>query len=104
MAAIISFLVHFFMGAAIFTFGYCFGRKEGKEDARVMILYDLKAKVEKSAMIALGATVTEIRFDPLNPENIHIEGIIRETVKEFNEGGSDESEADKGPDADAPGR
>ena len=86
MESIISFLFYFFMGAAIFTFGYRLGRKEGKEDARVTILYDLKAKVEKSAMIALGATVTEIRFDPLNPENIQIKGMIRETVKEFTDG------------------
>lgn len=86
MESIISFLFYFFTGAAIFTFGYRSGRKKGKEDARVMILYDLKAKVEKGAMIALGATVTEIRFDPLNPENIQIKGMIRETVKEFNDG------------------
>lgn len=86
MESIISFLFYFFTGAAIFTFGYRFGRKKGKEDARVMILYDLKAKVEKGAMIALGATVTEIRFDPFNPENIQIKGMIRETVKEFNDG------------------
>ncbi len=86
MADILSFLIHFFVGAAIYAIAYRFGWKAGEENARVMILYDLKAKVEKCAMIALGATVTEIRFDPLNPENIQIKGMIRKTVKEFNDG------------------
>lgn len=86
MANILSFLVHFFVGAAIYAIAYRFGWKDSEENARVIILYDLKAKVEKGAMIALGATVTEIRFDPLNPENIQIKGVIRETVKEFNDG------------------
>lgn len=86
MANILSFLVHFFVGAAIYAIAYRFGRKAGEENARVTILYDLKGKVEKGAMIALGATVTEIRFDPLNPENIQIKGMIRKTVKEFNDG------------------
>ena len=86
MANILSFLVHFFVGAVIYAIAYHFGWKDSEENARVMILYDLKGKVEKGAMIALGATVTEIRFDPLNPENIQIKGMIRKTVKEFNDG------------------
>ena len=86
MANILSFLVHFFVGAAIYAIAYRFGRKAGEENARVTILYDLKGKVEKGAMIALGATATELRFDPLNPENIQIKGMIRKTVKEFNDG------------------
>lgn len=86
MADILSFLVHFFVGAAIYAIAYRFGWKASKENARVMILYDLKAKVEKSAMIALGATVTEIRFDPLDPENIQIKGVIQKSAKEFNDG------------------
>ena len=54
MANILSFLVHFFVGAAIYAIAYRFGRKAGEENARVTILYDLKGKVEKGAMIALG--------------------------------------------------
>lgn len=86
MADILLFLVHFFVGATIYAIAYYSGRKAGKEDARVMILYDLKGKVEKCVMIALGATVTEIMFDPLDPENIRIKGVIQKSAKEFNDG------------------
>lgn len=86
MADIISFLVHFLTGAVIMAIGYLLGRKDEREDAFVTIRYNLRAKVEKAAIIALGATVTEIVYNPLAPDDIQIKGIIHKPVKEFNDG------------------
>ena len=86
MADIISFLVHFLTGAVIMAIGYRLGRKDERENAFVTIRYNLRAKVEKAAIIALGASVTEIVYNPLAPDDIQIKGIILKPVKEFNDG------------------
>ena len=86
MADIILFLVHFLTGGVLMTIGYLLGRKDGRENAFVTIRYNLRAKVEKAAIIALGASVTEIVYNPLAPDDIQIKGIIHKPVKEFNDG------------------
>ena len=86
MAVIISFLVHFLTGAVIMAIGYLLGRKDERENAFVTIRYNLRAKVEKAAIIELGASVTEIVYNPLAPDDIQIKGIIQKPVKEFNDG------------------
>mgnify|MGYP006988830275 CR=1 FL=1 len=83
MADIIAFIVRCLTGAAIMAVGYYLGKKDGKEAAVMTIRYDLRAKIEKASIIEFGASVTEIQYDPLHPDDIRIKGEILKPIKEF---------------------
>ena len=84
MANIISFITLFFTGMIIMAVGYHTGRRDEKRNAIMTINYDMKAKIEKTAIIEFGATVTEISYNPLDPYNVHIKGIITKPINELN--------------------
>ena len=83
MADIIAFIVRCLTGAGIMAVGYYLGKKDGKEAAVMTIRYDLKAKIEKAAILSFGASVTEIIYDPFVPDEIRIKGVIAKPIKEF---------------------
>ena len=86
MTEIIAFIARCLTGAAVMAVGYYLGKKDGEKAAIMTIRYDLKAKVGKAAIIAFGASVTEIRYNPLLPDEIQIKGVIAKPIKEFNDG------------------
>ena len=49
----------------------------------VPVLLKKTAKIEKASIIEFGASVTEIQYDPLHPDDIRIKGEIRKPIKEF---------------------
>lgn len=84
MANIISFISLFLTGMIVMAIGYHTGRRDEKRNAIMTITYDMKAKIEKTAIIELGATVTEISYNPLDPCDVRIKGIIIKPINEFN--------------------